>query len=366
MTLLGRMGRLIQLHEEAEPLARQLDDQSTLGRICQRMSTYAWVAAQYEKGLAYAEQALGIAERTSDASLRVSARYALGLHWEGLGRYRDAMDVFGLILEGPDADIAKRVPGLHVFAYIGSGGWLALCLAMTGNFIDAEKRAYGALDAGPRDPLAEAMLANLVAVPAALKGDFERALGLAARVVALCESKRVAAWLPHAYSLRGWIATWLHRTDEGLGDLERGVSLHESGGARTHLALLYVRWAEAQLIVGDWQRARESAERARLIAVETRERAYEVWALQVLGEVLSTQVSPDYAMADEHYRAATALAAEHGLRPLLAHCHAGRARLYRRTDKQADAEQHYEAAVALYRAMGMRYWLEKIEREMTK
>jgi len=49
---------------------------------------------------------------------------------------------------------------------------------------------------------------------------------------------------------------------------------------------------------------------------------------------------------------------------LIAHCHAGLAKLYRRTGKGEQAQEHLTTATAMYREMGMTYWLEKAEAEM--
>jgi len=92
------------------------------------------------------------------------------------------------------------------------------------------------------------------------------------------------------------------------------------------------------------------------------ERGYEAWALRLLGDVASHPGRPDVAMAAAHYGAALTLASEREMRPLLAHCHLGLGRLYRRT---ADAEQagaHLTTARTLYGEMGMMYWLEKFEK----
>ncbi len=52
------------------------------------------------------------------------------------------------------------------------------------------------------------------------------------------------------------------------------------------------------------------------------------------------------------------------MRLLVAHCHAGLAKLYRHTGKQTESDAHFAAATSMYRGMGMAYWLEKAEREM--
>ena len=51
------------------------------------------------------------------------------------------------------------------------------------------------------------------------------------------------------------------------------------------------------------------------------------------------------------------------MRPLMAHCHLGLGRLYRRSDELEQGREHFTSAAAMYREMGMMYWLDKAEAE---
>jgi len=53
-----------------------------------------------------------------------------------------------------------------------------------------------------------------------------------------------------------------------------------------------------------------------------------------------------------------------GLLPLIAHCHLGK--LYWRTGKREQAQEHLITATTMYREMGITYWLEQAEAEVTK
>jgi hypothetical protein len=53
-----------------------------------------------------------------------------------------------------------------------------------------------------------------------------------------------------------------------------------------------------------------------------------------------------------------------GMRPLLAHCHRGLGKVYRRTGKPEPAQEHLATATTMYRGMGMTFWLEQAEAEM--
>ena len=49
------------------------------------------------------------------------------------------------------------------------------------------------------------------------------------------------------------------------------------------------------------------------------------------------------------------------MRPLVAHCHLGLGKLYRRTGKREQAQEHLTTATTMYREMDMRFWLEQVE-----
>jgi Tetratricopeptide repeat len=51
------------------------------------------------------------------------------------------------------------------------------------------------------------------------------------------------------------------------------------------------------------------------------------------------------------------------MRPLVAHCHLGLGKLYRRTGQHEEAHEHLTTATTMYREMGMTCWLEKAEAE---
>jgi hypothetical protein len=52
------------------------------------------------------------------------------------------------------------------------------------------------------------------------------------------------------------------------------------------------------------------------------------------------------------------------MRPLVAHCHLGLGKLYRRSGTREQARDHLTAATTMYRDMDMRYWLPQAEAEL--
>jgi tetratricopeptide (TPR) repeat protein len=162
-----------------------------------------------------------------------------------------------------------------------------------------------------------------------------------------------AAHLGYAYSLSGRLA-------EGLALLEEAVADPRATGSANHpLFLAYL--GEAHLLAGRRDDALAVARRALDLAHRQKERGNEAWVLRLLGEIATRADPPDLPSADAHYRQALARADELGMRPLVAHCHLGLGRLYRRAGDAAKAQEHLTTARSMYREMGMTFWLEKAE-----
>ncbi len=112
------------------------------------------------------------------------------------------------------------------------------------------------------------------------------------------------------------------------------------------------------------RKASASLRRWITLARERGQRGYEAWARRLLGEIASHHDRSDVATAEAHYGAATALASELGMRPLVAHCHLGVGKLYRRKGDGAKAQEHLTSAATMYREMDMRFWLKQAEAEL--
>ena len=109
------------------------------------------------------------------------------------------------------------------------------------------------------------------------------------------------------------------------------------------------------------EEALAQAERVLALTRERGERGLEAWAFCLLGEVASRREPPEVEAAEGHYRQALALGDALGMRPLVAHCHSGFAKLYRHMGKPEEEQQHFRTATIMYREMDMRLWLEKGE-----
>jgi tetratricopeptide (TPR) repeat protein len=161
----------------------------------------------------------------------------------------------------------------------------------------------------------------------------------------------VTSQLGYAYALSGRLA-------EAVPLLAEAVELSKGRWGRSQR----MAWlAEAHLLASRPDEAGELGRQALELARAQKERGHEAWALRLLGEIATRRDPLDPAATADHYRQALALATELGMRPLMAHCHLGLGKLYRRAGRPNPAQEQLTMARTMYREMGMRLWLEQAE-----
>jgi class 3 adenylate cyclase len=348
--------RLLSHLHTAETLATALDDQRRLGRI------YAGLVGAYrgvsntERALTYSQRCHALAITSGDMGFQIASSQRLGQIYYDLGDYHQAMTYFrsnvvvlqsALLYERFDTGTFNALPALTARTY------LVLCLAEVGEF--AEAIAYG--DEALR--LAEGIdrRYDCVVVPLRVgqlhlcQGNVSKAIPLFERALALSQgadmgltTSMAAASLAIAYAWAG------HITDTTL--------LLEHTPGRTNTVLLY---SEAYLLAGCVAEASQLAQRALVHSRDHHEQGHQAQALWLLGEIAMRRDSSEIEQATDHYRQALALAAELGMRPLVAHCHRGLGTLYAKAGQWEQARTELVAAIDLYRAMDMTFWLPQTE-----
>ena len=193
-----------------------------------------------------------------------------------------------------------------------------------------------------------------------LNGEFHRAVEVLARGHSLAREWHLTMQVPGLTALLGCAHTWAGRGDAGLSLLREAMSQLEAGKpAYLHVA---VEMGEALALLGRLEEARACAHHAFGASREYGERPYEASALHLLGDIaLAGDPGRLDSAAATHYGDALTIADADGLRPLLAHCHLGLGKLYRRTGDRAKASEHLNTATTMYREMDMGFWLAKAD-----
>jgi class 3 adenylate cyclase/tetratricopeptide (TPR) repeat protein len=366
---LGQFSRLIQLTEEAEPLARQINDGPRLARIWIQLARNAWVAARYSEVVAYAQQALAVAETNNHIALRFGSKFLLGAGQAACGEYTTAVSTLAPMVDGPDQLVAKELPSAIGSYFVGSCFWLVVPLATLGDFERAQRYSDAAnVAAVASDSPHDQVTAYLARVGLLCEqGRLVEAIPWAERAVHLCETTRLFQWLSTACCLLGRALAESGRVADGLEYLERGIMVHESLGLKVYLAHFNVYLGDALLRAGDIARASEVLEKAFEIATRSGERGMEAMALCALGAVaLGTGAADGTELAHHRYTRAKTIGEELGMRPLVAHCHFGLGKLYRRMGKPDQTHEHLATATRMYREMDMQFWLKQAAEGETK
>jgi tetratricopeptide (TPR) repeat protein len=115
-------------------------------------------------------------------------------------------------------------------------------------------------------------------------------------------------------------------------------------------------------VLGQLDEARRLGDRA--VEILAGRHGFAAHALHLLGDIATNPNRFDAESGEAYYRKALALAEQLKMRPLVAHCHLGLGKLYRRTGNREQAREHLTTATTMYCEMGMTYWLKQAEAEL--
>ena len=280
--------------------------------------------------------------------------------WNNFGDYRKAARHFTWNVESLAGDLAGERFGLAGLAAVLSRAWLAWCLAECGEFSEAATRGEEAVGIAESSSQPWSLAAAHFGLGGVYlrNGELDRAVAVLERGVRICKSSDVALWFHMIASCLGYAHALCGRSDAALPLLEEAV---EQAGtirvsARYALALSWL--SEAYLIADRTKEAAELATRALHLSRNHNERGHEAWIRRLMAEIAARRDPANIDEAIDHYYQATTLAGKLGMRPLVAHCHFGLGRLYRRVGQRMQAEEHLSRSCSMFAAMDMKSWSE--------
>jgi len=242
--------------------------------------------------------------------------------------------------------------------------WLVLSLADLGRFGEAALHEAELLRlAGPTQhafTIGEAY--NVAGVLHLRKGDWATARSLIEHSIAALRKGNVVVVLPVLVAHSAVVLAQVGEMREALTRFREGKQLLEHLVAQGVGFTPYGSLGRVALLLGRLDEAQSLCERA--LESSPARQAIVAYALHLLGDIATHPDRFDAESAETHYRKALALAEPRGMRPLVAHCHAGLAKHYWRTGKRIAYEEHFATARPMYREMGMTYWLERTVAEL--
>jgi len=360
---LGELDQILGYLQEAEHLARQLNDRRRLGWVAAYLAEHFRMLGKPEAAAEAGERALAIAHSLADFPMQVVTRLPMGLLHHSLGEYRQAVGFFRFNIDQIGGEMIHERFGLFGLPSVFSRTFLAYCLAELGEFAEAiAVGEQGIHIANAADQPYSRVYAHLgTGYVYLVKGELQQAISSLQRAVEIGEFTRIPVGFSYGASYLGYALALAGRVQEGLQLLEQvtGPPISTRLVARHSLRVAYL--GQAYLLAGRINDAGSMAARALELARTHKERGHEAYVLRLLGEVAEGR--EDFAAADSYYRSGIQLSETLEMRPLTAKFHWGLARLSLRL-KNANARKHHAAiARALFREMDMVGWLYRMESE---
>jgi class 3 adenylate cyclase/tetratricopeptide (TPR) repeat protein len=359
---LGRYHDVLTVMREAEALATKLGDRARLGRVLADISARLRnVTGEHRQAIEVGQRALAIAVESGDRELEIEASYRSGQAHFAVGDYRQAFNLLSRCADGASEDRPQLSPLFAPWSLT----WLALTLTSLGQFDEARTHAQRALSIaeGTDHPFTVAETLTGIGGVSVARGDYGAAIEALERARVVVRTWKLQPWavlgrLGYACALSGR----LQEGREFLEEVVRSATTMSSMGVGRAMQLAWL--SEAYLLEDRFEDALRYGHEALALARRQQERGHEAWSVHLLAEIASRPHPRDVERAKSYYRDALTLAEELGMRPLVARCHLGLGRLYRRTGKRAQGQEHLATATTMYREMDMRFWLEQAEAEM--
>jgi tetratricopeptide (TPR) repeat protein len=337
-----------------------------LARVNSYLARILLGQAEYEQAVTACERAIAIARSLNDYGSEVLASHFLGLAYYCLGNYRKAVEAQRGNLVPLDSPVVCERFGGVVLVFAVSRISIAVALAERGEFIEAIARGTEAVQIAEAvdHPSSVTVTYRGLGLLHLRRGDVDQATRALEHALEICRGvdspplfHAVRSTLGYAYGLSG-------RSAEAIPLLEQAVDRPVLGATQEGQSLRTIWLSEGYLLAGRVADARAAAQRVLALARWHKERGHEAYTLRLLGEIAAREDPLDIEEAENHYRQALAVAEELGMRPLIAHCHVGLGKLYRRAANYEKAKTHLPNGVAMMREMEMGLWMERAEEDL--
>ena len=351
---------------EAVVLAEQLSDDRRRGRVYAALTNVQAITGELDAAVGSGTRALALARALGDRELGAATAGFLVQAYHYRGEYQEAIALGTAHLDAVPAEwiceyVGNAVPGaIEVHIRV----WLAMSLAQLGRFSEAVAHEAEAIRlAEPTHDAYNIAFAHFAAGTLhPLRGDWSRGRVLLERGLAAYRSGNIRQGQIPALAASAWALAELGEQNEALVRIREAEELLGRTPPGRVVALL--GWA-FHVLGRAWLRLDrlDEADRMARRAAEAlpAHPGFGAHAHHLLGDLASHPCRFDADAAEAHYRDALVLAEPRGMRPLIAFCHLGLARLHAHVGGRAQSLEHLSVATRALRELDMPWWLEQAE-----
>jgi class 3 adenylate cyclase/tetratricopeptide (TPR) repeat protein len=347
--------RLEHCLAEAETLATSIDDRPRLAAInVARSFVHNW-RGELDASILCGLRARGIARELGDRAVDVGASFYLGQAYMWRGDFRQSVAVLEDNLAWIDGPLRHQRVGTTGTGSVLWLGMLGASHGRLGNFevaIDAAAKACLIADETER-PVDIALAYWWAGFIWSHKGDVPMALQHLERGFEVARASQISFMIPVLSTSLGYAYALAGRHAEGISLLTKALGFSRSTKFTYGEAWSSAYLGFAKLLGNDYEGMLDHARSVLELARKHKYRAIEVDAHRLLAEIYRNGDAAVQGEAERHYRQASEMSLELGLRPEYARCQIGLGQLLMQSDRHAETELLFEQASELCRSMDL-------------
>ena len=223
---LGEWNQMATCLTEAEVLARDLNNQSWLGRLIFHQIQLYNIMGEHDHAIEAGQYALVLADSLEDFTIQIMGQYHLGWGYYSQGNYDQAMHYWRLNVNSLQGDLAQQRFNSAGLPAVMSRTMIAWSLAEVGAFDEGISLANEGIEIAQAANQPFSLMHAYMGTGAAYlhQGDVQQARMALERGLALCETGNFSAWLHWITAHLGAANTLAGQVDEAIVQLERGRS----------------------------------------------------------------------------------------------------------------------------------------------
>jgi class 3 adenylate cyclase/tetratricopeptide (TPR) repeat protein len=345
---LGEQDALVCRLREAEQIAEALGEPRRLGLVYSQLTTALWLTADYGRGLDTGQRALDVAVRLENQPLELAARFGLGMQHHGLGNHREAISIHKELLAGLPPEFERERLGWAGYPSLLIRTFLVDSLIDLGDFDEAQAISEEGIALADQigHTYSRAMITHVLGRLLTEMGRGDEAVSILEPMLTTCREEEIwtmvpptAAWLGLAYTHTGQHELAARTLQQTLRPEIRRY------GARCTWLYLYIAAGTTYLNSRQPELAFEMAREAESLTARNQELGYRARALMLMGDAITARGGEQTGQAKEWYSEALSLAADRGMRPVVARVHLSLGELYAGDHRWEEAERELSLAL---------------------